>query len=203
MFNPSSALSAPSLEQKKVEYSFAEKGKDDVAIIELVGKYPDNFTHKLYEKALAKDLADPNSRTVLAKVGEKIVGCITYFPDRHELDWMATEPTEPIFSRGKVARELFNKVFESLPNGTEFFWHVNTEDAIFEEENPTGKPILFGPNFEPARRIYRQFEKDGLHGIKHEKIPFKFNSEKWKQQQIAKGSDVGNHAYKFYGKIAR
>lgn len=159
----------------------------------LLAQYPDVFIPGWYEGVLEQDLNNTLTQTVLVKRDGKVIGCLSIVRGRenkNEFDWLATNISESAFSKIKIVRKLFDKAFSRLNNGDEFFWYVNADGAnVSGADNPTGKDIDFGASLAPARNIYLDMEEKGLHSIKHELVP-----DKWGK---------GNHAYKFYGKIAR
>lgn len=124
----------------------SEKEKYREAVFGLLNEYPDHFFQGFFEAPAAEDFE--KNQVVIATEGERAIGCIFFNTQTNECDWLAISKNLK-GSKAPVARKLFETVFASVPQGTKVFWHVNTEDALFE-----GKPV--GKAFEPARRLYRE-----------------------------------------------
>jgi len=132
--------------QQEIAYVFAHKEVDHDAIFALLHEYPDNFLHGLFEKDAERDYKD--SLITVAKQGGAIIGCVMYNPITTEFTWLAVSPQLKI-GKSEIAEKLFNSVFKTLPEGSSFYWYVNTEDSVYP-----GYPKL-GSFFEPARRLYK------------------------------------------------
>lgn len=156
--------------EKKKEMIFSvlpnsEKPKYREQVMGLLKEYPDQFFVDLFVPHASADFE--LNQIVLAKEGEKLIGCLFYNPNTHECNWLAVSKSF-VEKKKDVAEKLFDQVFNLVPKGTRVFWYVNTEDAVFE-----GREV--GVAFEPARKLYEKM------GTTRTRVENKFGN--------------GNHAY--------
>lgn len=160
--------------EQMVVYIFVNKEKVHDEIFDLLHEYPQNFLHGHFETWADEDYKE--SEIMTAQYAGKIIGCLFYNKITHEFNWLAVSSKIPKGKR-EIAKKLFEHIFETLSEGTSFFWYVNTEDSVYD-----GYPEL-GKYFEPARALYKSM------GLTFTRVENKFGK--------------GAHAYRVEGIIKK
>lgn len=121
--------------------------KAKTIVIELLHEYPNHFIQGLFEPAVEEDFQ--KSKISIAYLGEQPVGCLIFYPETNEFNWLAVKRGLRL-SKTEIARGLFKNFYHIIEQGVKVHLFVNTEDAYIP-----GYPLFSGKNFEPARRFYK------------------------------------------------